>query len=87
MKYTLMKFADNVLSKNEMRHIKGGTQVYCGRTIYYGGGVSVTEFGACSSSNVSFCESQNADKDCYEGAVSVKSYGCYTVGDDQAPPE
>lgn len=85
MKSLLMKFANNVLSKNEMKALKGGypynqATVYCGFSIYYGNGFTTTGFGPCSCGNVSDCNQvfQGQLKHNRPGAVDVKVFGCWS---------
>jgi hypothetical protein len=79
-----MKFADSVLSKNEMKGLKSGYgssfKIMCGRSIYYGGGFSIISYGQCAGTNIGACNTENSAVSSYQGAVSVNSYGCYTVG-------
>lgn len=58
MKSLLMKFADNVLSKEDLKALKGGKMpnIVCTVTVSYPGGYS-TYMGQCASSSLSECQS------------------------------
>jgi len=72
MKKLVLNFANNLLSKEQMKNVKGGT-IYC--TITTDG---VQTSGACGSSDMNDCYAYSTDycSQQYEYGVSSCSYSC-----------
>ncbi len=63
MKKLLMNFADNVLSREQMKSLKGGDGYTCYTYTTYSDGQQIENEGECAGSSRSECESY-ADESC-----------------------
>lgn len=79
MQKSILNFSENVLSRDEMKQVKGG-DIYCTISINGGGYNGYTDTGLCSGSTVdqcntyaaSFCSSMVS-----QGAYSSCQHECY----------